>query len=707
MAWPLSTDYQEALQNPRGSFQDPELKQGQPVLNKLGLPVVMSGNFADVYQVRCPATGRDRAVKCFTREVLGLQDRYHEISAHLRQVKLDFTVDFTYLRDGIRIGRQWYPILKMQWVAGSTLNTFVRDHLGQPSTLEALSQLWVKLAQHLRTAKMAHADLQHGNVLLVPHGDQGALKLKLIDYDGMFVPKLAGRQSGEVGHPAYQHPLRLQRGTYTAEVDRFPHLVIACALRALSQDRGLWDRYDNGDNLLFRQPDFAEPQGSPLLRELWASRDALTRYLVGHLVLATQLPVGQEAWLPDLLGDGNPRTLTPAAEQQVQSILDCATSPPKPTPSRRVQIDSTPRSNHASRPSWLYPVTSVASRHTVPATAHVGRWTMFLGEFAGFIRNTNRDQLADFLPRFSLVVIACFTLGWLIGCGFFAVVAGGLGWAARHFAASGYGRAAKMTALAALLVLFVGLTVKLWSLIPVRSDLTNSIGMRFRLIPAGSFRMGSTDGDIDERPATNREVSRPFYLGLWEVTQSQYEQVMGVNPSFACNPKGPVENVSWDDAQAFCRRLSALPSERAAGHLYRLPWEAEWEYAARAGSSGKWCCDDDDSQLGQYAWYENNSGRKTHLVGQKKPNLWGLFDMHGNVWEWCQDGYDSDYYAMAPGIDPFSAPDNSAIRVYRGGSCFSSDWYCRSAKRYADYPAARYFNLGFRVALWQSSEGTR
>src|SRR5262249_44610721 len=158
-------------------------------------------------------SGKKWALKCFTRQVAGLRERYSEISTYLRQANLPFMVDFVYLEQGINIKGRWYPALKMDWVEGLTLNEFVKEHADQPQHLELLCQIWARLARRLREAKMAHCDLQHGNVLLVPGSTAKSLAVKLIDYDGMFVPALAQSTSGEVGHPAYQHPQRLRDGT--------------------------------------------------------------------------------------------------------------------------------------------------------------------------------------------------------------------------------------------------------------------------------------------------------------------------------------------------------------------------------------------------------------------------------------------------------------------------------------------------------------
>jgi formylglycine-generating enzyme required for sulfatase activity len=231
---------------------------------------------------------------------------------------------------------------------------------------------------------------------------------------------------------------------------------------------------------------------------------------------------------------------------------------------------------------------------------------------------------------------------------------------------------------------------------------TNSIGMQLTLIPGGEFLMGSPDSERDagaEKPQHRVQITRPFYLGTYEVTQAEYERVMGTNPSSLKTPgsRAPVEQVLWEDAQALCQKLSSLAEERAAGRVYRLPTEAEWEYACRAGSASRFCFGDDETAFGDFAWFKDNSAGTTHPVGQKKPNGWGLYDMHGNVCEWCQDWYDPDYYKVASPGDP-PGPSSGSYRVYRGGSCVIWPQICRSAYRFGGVPSYRSRNLGFRVA---------
>jgi formylglycine-generating enzyme required for sulfatase activity len=230
-------------------------------------------------------------------------------------------------------------------------------------------------------------------------------------------------------------------------------------------------------------------------------------------------------------------------------------------------------------------------------------------------------------------------------------------------------------------------------------SLANSIGMQFRLIQAGTFKMGSPTSE-GERSSdeTQHEVTltRPYYLGVYEVTQEQYEKVMGTNPSGFKGPRHPVETVSWEDAQEFIAKLNALSAEQSAGREYRLPTEAEWEYACRAGEETAYSFGEDPSVLGKYGWFEDNSGSKTHPVGEKQPNPWGLYDMHGNVYEWCEDWY-GDYPARTM-LDPTGAIMGS-LRVFRGGGWGILAAFCRSASRNGNRPSGRNVSFGFRLAL--------
>ena len=233
------------------------------------------------------------------------------------------------------------------------------------------------------------------------------------------------------------------------------------------------------------------------------------------------------------------------------------------------------------------------------------------------------------------------------------------------------------------------------------SSFTNSIGMRFVLIPAGEFVMGAPSNEQgsggDERPRHRVRITKPFYMGVTEVTQAQWKAVMGYNRSHFKGQNLPVEMVSWYGALDFCRKLTEM--ERKAGRLsdceeYRLPTEAEWEYACRAGTKTAYSFGDSANDLIDYAWFAKNSLNRTHPVGRKKPNPWGLYDMYGNVLEWCQDWY-GEYPAVVQ-EDPKGPPDGN-YRVVRGGCWYLDKWSCRSASRGRSMPGLAGFNNGFRV----------
>ena len=258
---------------------------------------------------------------------------------------------------------------------------------------------------------------------------------------------------------------------------------------------------------------------------------------------------------------------------------------------------------------------------------------------------------------------------------------------------------------------------------------TNTIGMKLVRIEAGEFLMGTTKDQVDqlmrlfpdskrerfddEQPQHSVKISRPFFLGIHEVTQGQYQAVMGNNPSeFKGSDDLPVENVSWLDAVGFCNKLSERESRTpfyringtevtiVGGNGYRLPTEAEWEYACRAKSATLYPFGDEANKLDEHAWYTSNAESKTHPVGQKLPNAWGLYDMLGNVWEWCTDGYDEKYYVSSPPADPSGAV-GASYRVIRGGCWLNVPGSCRPAHRGGYAPGYQRVNRGFRVAAVQ------
>jgi formylglycine-generating enzyme required for sulfatase activity len=963
MPWPTPTDYRHAIQDSRGALDDEELRHGEVSRDARGLPILWSGNFASVYRVHCPATGKTWALKCFTREVSTRQERYQHIAAGLEAARLPFTVPFVYLERGIRIHGRWHPAVKMEWVEGQTLNRFVENSLDKPKMLQQLLELWPKLAGRLRDAEIAHADLQHGNVLLVPAPD-GKLALKLIDYDGMYVPALAGTRSGEAGHPNYQHPRRLLEGAYNVHVDRFSHLAIFSAVHALHGGNGdLWKRFNNDENLLFREQDFQAPEQSQLFRVLWETDDPSVRGLVGRLALACRQPPEEVPWLDQIVQGGQVEALAYAEQQAVASLMAAG---------KAATRSKAPASGAATASATEFPIVNpdqvapsdtrpILAKETVPESPPpggdfraAGKWR--LASFATVARcldglfrrlvGEENDLLRYFLwAALPLLLLLAVWAGiwaltpspvppvpWKLGpiapqtvemgkpLSVTATVENSAAWEGKlryslgpqsppgatinaqtgeltwtptpDQARAKYdvtvsaetpdGRHDETTLMVAVTVpvplklkpiapqtvevekplsvavalenaevwkgkvryglnspALLGMSIDAatgiftWTptgqaaderkvtvsatgpdgrrdetsfvvnvlrpipplrLQPISSqtveagkplrvtatvenaaawqrklrhslgpqspagatinaqtgeltwtpsqdqavgkydltvsaqgpdgqtakttfvvtvtrplkkkiavDLGGGVKLEMVLIPAGEFLMGSPDSDknvqVNEKPQHRVRITKPLYLGKYLVTQEQWEAVMGSNPSNFKGPKNPVGQVSWEDCRGFVEKLNA----KIGGGKFSLPTEAQWEYACRAGSTTRYCFGDEESGLSEYAWYGANSDGRTHPVGEKNPNAWRLYDMHGNVWEWCQDWYDGRYNANSSTDDP-TGPSGGSGRVNRGGGWCDTAALCRSAIRDGNSPGRRDDSLGLRVSRVAADE---
>lgn len=290
--WPTATDYRVAVQSPQNVFDDAELKTTQPKMTALQLPVCASGNFATVFRMQ-GAAGKDFAVRCFTKPIAPDQrQRYAEITKHFTGVALAVLVGFDYLIKGVEINRQWYPALKMDWVKAKRLDTVVEDSLTDPKALEAMAAKWRTMMEALRQAHVSHCDLQQGNVLVTAGGDY-----VLIDYDGVWVPALKGTDSGENGHPAYQHPQRMTAGYYEENTDSFSALVVYLSLLALKSDPSLFPSFNTGDNLVFTSGDYKRPGKTPIWARLKSSADAEVVRLTAELEKFCTWPVAN---VPDL-----------------------------------------------------------------------------------------------------------------------------------------------------------------------------------------------------------------------------------------------------------------------------------------------------------------------------------------------------------------------------------------------------------------------
>src|SRR5256886_845671 len=269
------------------------------------------------------------AIRCLLRPISDHAERYEAISKHLRKVRLPYDVNFQFLKQGIQIRSNWFPIVKMQWAKGDLLHTHIEKHLGYPVALEALRAKWVILVRHLEAAQVAHGDLQHGNILV-----RGG-SIQLVDYDGMWVPALSGRHATEIGHRAYQHPERSGQD-YGQEIDRFSALVIYLSLAALERDVTLWERFHTGDNLIFVREDFQQLGRSAIWQHLRRIGSREIDQLAAALAAMVQqhpMKVGNlDSVLKNLTSFQFPTSIpasTPA--QRVAPKPACGPTPPVPS----------------------------------------------------------------------------------------------------------------------------------------------------------------------------------------------------------------------------------------------------------------------------------------------------------------------------------------------------------------------------------------
>jgi hypothetical protein len=334
-AWPDLTEYHEAVQHPQIAFADPGLKAVALELDRFGMPKPATGGNAVVYKAKEPggflSFKKTWAIRCFLRPISDHAERYEAISKHLGKVRLPYDVNFQFLKQGIQIRSNWFPIVKMQWANGDLLHSHIEKHLRHPGSLAALRTKWVTLVRHLEAAQVAHGDLQHGNIVV-----RGG-SIQLVDYDGMWVPALRGRHATETGHRAYQHPERSGQD-YGQEIDRFSALVIYLSLAALERDVTLWERFHTGDNLIFVRDDFLQAGRSAI----WQQLRRIGSREIDQLAAALAAMVQQH---PMKVGNLDSVLKNPASYKSATSI-------PTSTPAQRV-APKPPVLPAAPAPSWM------------------------------------------------------------------------------------------------------------------------------------------------------------------------------------------------------------------------------------------------------------------------------------------------------------------------------------------------------------------
>ena len=273
--WPSGRDFCEAIQNPKTCFLDLDLKSSKPSVDRLGLPFSASGQFATVFKVK--VLDGYRAVRCFTREVGDRVKRYSAIDEHLDKIKhiqgFNRLAQYEYESEGIIVKGEKYPCLFMEWVEGNSLDVYIGQIAGHKEALLYLADEWVRLIKVLKEAQIAHGDLQHGNIIVSPSD----LKLRLVDFDGMYVPEMNGFQSCELGLPDYQSPLRTHR-YFKSDLDNFSSLVIYVSILAIAHQPNLWEQF-HGEGLLIKQKDLKDPYNSVFFKAVNANDVHLRKYL--------------------------------------------------------------------------------------------------------------------------------------------------------------------------------------------------------------------------------------------------------------------------------------------------------------------------------------------------------------------------------------------------------------------------------------------
>ena len=342
MAWPGITDFSEALQNPSLCFQGTDLEAATVSVNQRGTPLIYSGAFACVYSVT--EGSQTFAVRCFTREVNDQQSRYNDLSNYLINVLPPSFVHFEYREEGIRFKGDWYPMVKMEWVEGEVLSSFVDSRLDDPDALRRVAAQWRGgPTASLRGLRIAHNDLQHGNVMVQNDG-----RIRLVDYDGMFLPQFKGERSPELGHKNYQHPERTA-DDYSENIDYFPSLVVYLSLLAVASDADLWE-FNNEDNLIFTRDDYSDPGGSDLFKRLKRSSDKTVARLAESLEECCGMSVDD---VPDL--------------ETILSGVPQSTVPVAPAPTAAPSSSSTPASAQTAAAPSTPPQSSGVGFRQVPA----------------------------------------------------------------------------------------------------------------------------------------------------------------------------------------------------------------------------------------------------------------------------------------------------------------------------------------------------
>ena len=357
MPWPRTADYVAALQNPQECFEIEGLANGRVATSADGSPRFLEGDSACVF--RLEASDSVVAVRCFTKQVTDQQERYNALEEHISGFAPEVMLDLVYAEQGIKVGREWYPTVIMEWAEGETLDKFVADNLNRPDILSGLADNWRQLDRVLRTLRIAHNNLEHSNIVVVEGGE-----LRLVDYDNVYLPINEGEESPSIGHRHYQHPTRSAQH-YNEESDNFPSLVIYLSLIALAADPALWDQFHTTDNLILTRQDFLNPGRSRCLQALGESPDPAVVALADRLDSYVLKPVGDVPGLESLLSDiPAPAQYEPPEIEQPTAVQATGAPDTRTIPSEAASIPQP-----AARTSTVIPTAQEAPPETPPAPA--------------------------------------------------------------------------------------------------------------------------------------------------------------------------------------------------------------------------------------------------------------------------------------------------------------------------------------------------
>ena len=300
--WPPQVEYVASFQNPHVHLRNTELGRGSVALNNMGLPHCVSGNFACVFKVQ--TNSGVYAVRCFyNSKILDLTARYSSISNWLHRAKLPFFVDFVYIPEGIAVGNQKFPILRMEWAEGEMLDKFISRNVNSKDLLRKSAEVFIDSIIEMQKNLIAHGDLQHENIKISVDRQTNAIRIFFLDYDGLYVPDFRGSKSPELGHEHYQHPKRTENH-YDERLDNFSALVIYLTILAIAENPALWKRYHGSlvdKYLIFRREDYLNPSKSPLIRELLMSNSGRIQDLADLLVQAINYDPLNDSISPDCL----------------------------------------------------------------------------------------------------------------------------------------------------------------------------------------------------------------------------------------------------------------------------------------------------------------------------------------------------------------------------------------------------------------------